>query len=225
MVEGSTIYEGRVEVCNLGVWGTVCDDLWDLTDANVVCSQLGYGAGKLVFSLVLIIGLMYCSCFTTIPATSAPCCAFFGQGTAPITLGNVQCTGAESTLVDCLHDELEVHNCIHAEDAGVVCTGMYVPAHTGAEPVQLPEELVPSPSHLLVLSPSRKNPSLQVCIAVVPKSNGLIVSELYVITPLMIAARVEHMMAVSKQRKNMQLCMNHHTFYLHRLELFQSRFH
>ncbi len=42
LVGGDDKYEGRVEICVSGEWGSVCDEGWSFTDARVACRQLGY---------------------------------------------------------------------------------------------------------------------------------------------------------------------------------------
>ena len=103
LVNGSTIYEGRVEVNYQGRRGTVCDDSWDNNDAKVVCRMLGYSGGT------ALIG----------PRDSRG--RSFGVGTGEILLDNVHCTGCERSLFDCKHNGIGVENCVHGEDAGVIC--------------------------------------------------------------------------------------------------------
>ncbi|NXQ15732.1 DMBT1 protein, partial [Peucedramus taeniatus] len=91
--------EGRVEISHSGGRGTVCDNDWDLRDAQVVCRQLGCGA-----------------------AVSATSSASFGQGSGSIYLDNVNCTGWELSIFQCSHRGWGVHKCGHSEDAGVVCS-------------------------------------------------------------------------------------------------------
>ena len=42
LVDGPSIYEGRVEVCTSREWGTICNYNWDHREAVVVCHQLGF---------------------------------------------------------------------------------------------------------------------------------------------------------------------------------------
>ncbi|XP_029335067.1 soluble scavenger receptor cysteine-rich domain-containing protein SSC5D [Mus caroli] len=91
---------GRLEVWHSGRWGTVCDDGWDLRDAEVACRVLGCGG-----------------------ALAAPGGAFFGEGTGPVWLSELNCRGNEGQLGICPHRGWKAHICSHEEDAGVVCVG------------------------------------------------------------------------------------------------------
>ncbi len=44
LLEGESDMEGRVEVCKRNIWGTICHNGWGVTDANVICRQLGFSS-------------------------------------------------------------------------------------------------------------------------------------------------------------------------------------
>ena len=63
LVNGTTAFEGRVEICWNETWGTVCDHYWSGTDAQVACRQLGYPASgmELPFLQIIVVYLSYCT--------------------------------------------------------------------------------------------------------------------------------------------------------------------
>ena len=91
------------------MWGTVCDDYWDIRDALVVCNQLGFPR--------------------VIEAVKRD---KYGEGSSyDFLLDDVRCNGTEVLLSSCRASEWGVHNCGAGEAAGVVCsTETKVPEQT-----------------------------------------------------------------------------------------------
>ncbi|XP_065929462.1 deleted in malignant brain tumors 1 protein isoform X2 [Magallana gigas] len=99
LVGGPTQYEGRLEVYKSGRWGTVCDDILNNSLSVVVCRSLGlpwktseaYGNAK------------------------------YGEGSGPILLDNVNCSGSETSITECIHIGWGSHDCGHSEDVSINC--------------------------------------------------------------------------------------------------------
>ena len=81
-----------------GVWGTVCDSEWDIVDARVVCSQLGFAG-----------------------ATEAVASAAYGEGSGVVWMEDVACIGNETRLADCPFPGWGNSRCEHTRNAGVIC--------------------------------------------------------------------------------------------------------
>ncbi|KAM6966193.1 galectin-3-binding protein A-like [Tautogolabrus adspersus] len=122
-----SVSEGRVEVYHEGKWGTVCDDGWDMAEAQVVCRQLKFPGAKSV-----VIGKNY------------------GQASGPIWLDDLDCKGTENYLSACSFKSWGLTDCSHKEDVGVICETDVIPgtnttiddsAHTLDHSISLSDEL------------------------------------------------------------------------------------
>lgn len=101
LVNGTDQCSGRVEILHDGQWGTVCDDEWDIRDAQVVCREMNCGT-----------------------ALTVKRSAFYGQGQGEIWLDDINCKGNETSLLHCQRPSFGENNCGHGEDAGVTCSGI-----------------------------------------------------------------------------------------------------
>lgn len=96
---GPTYNQGRVEVLYQGRWGTICDNDFDIEDANVICRMAGFEEG----------------------AWSTQCCHWYGSGRGEIWLDGLDCEGTETSIANCSHRGWGQHDCSHREDVGVEC--------------------------------------------------------------------------------------------------------
>ena len=110
LVDGSYPSEGRVEVYSNGTWGTVTDDYFGSTGAQVVCRSLGYGGA----------------------VSRDYCCSIYGQGIGSILMDDVDCTGNEDSIFDCKSTSGPVSSAYHNKDVGVRCQGTAHAESTGA---------------------------------------------------------------------------------------------
>ncbi|KAJ8312553.1 hypothetical protein KUTeg_009926 [Tegillarca granosa] len=84
--------------CELGTWGTICDDSWDNDDATVVCKMLNFSDGGIAVRQ-----------------------SRFGEGSGKIWLDRVECSPELNNIEQCKHNGWGHHDCTHKEDAGVLC--------------------------------------------------------------------------------------------------------
>ena len=101
LMGGANNLQGRVEVCVNETWGTVCDQMWSMQDANVACRQLGFQS----------------------TGATPTYDASFGAGTGRIWLNGLLCSGSERRLIDCSHDTIASSDGCdgHSDDAGLRC--------------------------------------------------------------------------------------------------------
>lgn len=126
----SNVIEGRVEVCQDKVFGTVCDNRWDIFDARVICRQLranSDGKFNCNFSMSKYYIILNCTIINfhvdVIPIRRSS--MVYGEAiNTSIILSDLNCDGSEDNLLSCSKSTREGGGtCDHSEDAGVKCGG------------------------------------------------------------------------------------------------------
>uniref|UniRef100_A0A8C7WUQ0 SRCR domain-containing protein n=1 Tax=Oryzias sinensis TaxID=183150 RepID=A0A8C7WUQ0_9TELE len=95
---GSSRCSGRLEVKSNNLWSSVCEDDFDLLDAEVVCRELGCGAPSVLKG------------------------ALYGEAEAPILTREFLCEGHESVLLDCGSSWRKTKACPPDKAVGLTCS-------------------------------------------------------------------------------------------------------
>lgn len=104
---------GRVEVYNSTSRGKLCDDSWVLNDAIVVCRELKCGKALAISQLVS-----------------------FNSSKEEMWLADVNCSGRETSLMQCPHGRFGENGCERNKGVVVVCSGD-LHLHFRARPIEL----------------------------------------------------------------------------------------
>uniref|UniRef100_A0A6B2EJ60 Putative trypsin-like serine protease n=1 Tax=Phlebotomus kandelakii TaxID=1109342 RepID=A0A6B2EJ60_9DIPT len=100
-------HEGRLEVKVFNQWGYVCDDKFDMRDADVVCRELGFPLGA-----------------AEVRANSyyPPHRSMLrGEDSAIFLVDELDCRGSEKSIRECDFSGWGVHDCNAEEVVGLVC--------------------------------------------------------------------------------------------------------
>ncbi|ELT89741.1 hypothetical protein CAPTEDRAFT_74318, partial [Capitella teleta] len=105
LVNGASENEGRIEIFHSNQWGTICSKSFGQEEADVLCRSFGYyylyvslNSGSVPYQLL-----------------------HFGDGSGPIWLDGVDCTGNENSIEQCTNLVWGTNDCGHDEDAGLLC--------------------------------------------------------------------------------------------------------
>ncbi|XP_037092406.1 lysyl oxidase homolog 3B-like [Pollicipes pollicipes] len=118
---GRGSYEGNIEIFHAGSWGHICDDEWDMPEAEIACRQLGFQSAQK-------------------PTHDG----FFGRPAGDVTfwMDNMYCLGNERSLSECRFDGWAQHDCMPSELAGISCRGRRL---EDAKATEKPTEAPPPP--------------------------------------------------------------------------------
>ena len=119
--DGAVAQEGRIEVCYNNIWGSVCGDGFDFTDAYVACKTISISGIFLVVTHWYTCRLNHIIPYTLITEPTVYTDSEFGDGSVPIVYSNIECKGFEESFNECSKKEYGSFICSRKHVAGVRC--------------------------------------------------------------------------------------------------------